>query len=140
MHKQALQMLPAVWGSSEASETLNGIEIPTEITWSENAVTWHLPKGRGGEEIDFVKISLPENQNEQAGKSKDCLHKELHFVFGEDKEFTFYKEGNSFLIPVYSSPFWKNMSDVESFSIEVEEENEDILLLMKEASVSFLNF
>lgn len=145
-HKEALQMLPAVWGTSEAVDSLNEVKIETEAVPGERGVTWNLTEKVNGESIDFVRITIPEQQTD--GESKEAAQEnagasqhELCFIFGEEEyEFTFYDEGNDFLIPVYSSPFWKNLSEVDSFTIQVEDGDETSLYGLKNATVSFWNF
>ena len=139
-------MLPAVWGSSEAVDSLNEIEIETETAPGERGVTWNLTEEVNGESIDFVRITIPEQQTageseEAAQENAGASQRELRFIFGEEEyEFTFYDEGNDFLIPVYSSPFWKKLSEVDSFTIQVEEGDETSLSRLKNATVSFWNF
>ena len=139
-------MLPAVWGTSEAVDSLNEVKIETEAVPGERGVTWNLTEKVNGESIDFVRITIPEQQTD--GESKEAAQEnagasqhELCFIFGEEEyEFTFYDEGNDFLIPVYSSPFWKNLSEVDSFTIQVEDGDETSLYGLKNATVSFWNF
>lgn len=141
MHKESLQMLPAVWGNSEAIHSLSERNVPTKLVSGENKVTWHLLEEISGMDIDFVKITIPESGNEDVDGMNEIVQKELHFLFGEeDKEFAFYREGNNFLIPVYSSPFWKKLEHIDGFSIKVDEGDEDALYWIKNATISFLNF
>ena len=145
-HKQALQMLPVVWGNSEAVHSLNKVNIDTQMSVDENGVTWSLLEEVGGMNLDFVKITIPEQYMNQDGtkekqeKDKDAMS-EIRFIFGEEKyEFTFYCEGNNFLIPVYSSPFWKSLDSVERFSIQTKEGESLPIEMFENAIVSFWNY
>lgn len=143
-HKEALQMLPAVWGSSEAVNSLNKVQVENKMSVEETGVTFSLLGDVSGAEIDFVRITIPEKAAdlETTEKSKEAdLPCELRFLFGkEEYAFTFYGEGNDFLIPVYSSPFWKNLSQIESFTIQGSEEENELNQMFDGATVSFWNF
>lgn len=140
MHKEALQMLPAVWGESDGGKALEELAIATERKVGEQKVTWFLQEEQKGEEIDFVKITIPEGRETESGAGKNG-ETEWYFSFdGDQHRFTFYGEGNVFLIPVYSSPFWKNQTCIDSFCVGTKAEGDERFHRIEEAEISFLRF
>jgi len=134
MHKQALAMLPAVWGSGDAADELQQISANGHLIHEEGRLIYEVDGVYSGEEIDFIRIQLPEDDESEAAKiqqqgtavggeqESERLIRVLFGENGEEHEFHFKLAGDNFLIPVFSSPYWKVQEQVGDFEVQMTDE------------------
>lgn len=121
MHKEALQMLPAVWGNGEeAVQTLEQVEVQSVQYMAGEAVKNYFEEAVNGEEIDFIEITLPDYQKEAIQSNIDETETMLSLDF-EGANFSFYLKGQKLLIPLFSSPYWKQAESITSWSLGIKE-------------------
>ncbi|MBR1693551.1 MAG: hypothetical protein IJ711_12380 [Lachnospiraceae bacterium] len=138
MHKQALLSLPSVWGSSDAVAGLEPVSQKIRLQGQGDGIVCMLDESYSGEAIDFIRIQLPPDREETEGgkaaaqSAEDAAQQSgdegsLRLCFetdGEEHEFRFDQKGDSLLIPVYSSPYWKAQKRVSSFTLRAAEGEE----------------
>lgn len=131
MHKKSLQMLPAVWGSSEAASLLEPAPVKVEMQKREEEIVCRMEDSCDGDEVDFIMVTLPPETRADRSvgdadpeEVKQEKQQTLELVFGEEDQeyvFSFVRKGDHLLIPVYSSPYWKQQKRITGFRLRMEE-------------------
>ena len=149
MHKESLMYLPAVWGEADLEEKLSEVSLQADIQEVDSGninISFDTPVK--GEDIYYIGIHIKDNTSKALLKdlqSYDKLTKKNetnpeeeieevdlsavpHFsisfisdVGGEKKEhyFTGYLYGDSYLIPVGSSPYFSLAEEINEIRIAI---------------------
>lgn len=150
MHKNALQLLPAVWGSSEAVGRLKPVVSDVKLHYGTEGLVCRLDGSVDGNAIDFIQITLPPeeetangDEDSASGMQKEALEdaegETLALVFGkqgEEHSFSFAVKGDRLLVPVYSSPYWKSLERADGFMLKMEEEGGALPERLKDATIT----
>lgn len=120
MHREYLEKLPSVWAASDAVKKLQRVEISYTKEQTEKGLKITLEEAVKGEEVSYIGVFM----------KKDVGGEKMALEFGEHR-FSFDVSGNSYLIPVASSPYWKwqdKISDIQlTGGLELESEDVDII-------------
>lgn len=127
-HKEHLDMLPYIWGTSmEKADDMLGLEP----TGAQDCISWHqkdgepekivvdLKEAANGMEVSYVAVSIPCNGTDEAWNLtfKSDVDGEEHRFFVSSGNFMIQgEEAITYLIPTGSSPFWQ-YSAIRKFEI-----------------------
>lgn len=155
MHKEALQMLPSVWGNSEdAFAYIEQVAVQSNVSVMEQVIEHRFMKAMKGDEVDFIEITLPDNEVIQNAINQETVLS-LEFLYKDSEEgaketvnqekngeemkrgFRFYLKGQKLLIPVFSSPYWKQSESLDGWRLGIKEGDGMELEMLSQCGVKY---
>ena len=160
MHKESLQFLPAVWGNAGLEEKLVKSSVSyEEKAGEENSISVTFDQPISGEKISYVEIKIPGEDtallerlreydslakgSETDGEVKqndvdpaDLDHLTITFqsrLSGQEMtyHFTAYLYGDTYLIPVKTSPYWSQEKGLEGFEVTLQNREKTVASSME---------
>lgn len=96
MHREYLAGLPAVWALADSVSELQSVSLPYAKKQTEDGLQLVLEEPVSGKEISYMGISIKGH----------VTGEKMTLEFG-DWHFSFDVSGNDYLLPMFSSPYWK---------------------------------